>query len=242
MPVPDPLAALGARFDLTSRAVEQLRALAALLSRDSLAPTAVRDLPRVLDDHLADSLVALELPQLREPHAIADLGAGAGIPGLPLAIARPAATVVLVESNHRKAEFAARAIRACGIANAEVTVERAESWRAGLRRFDVVTARALAPLDVVAEYAAPLLRVDGALIAWRGRRDPDAEADAARAAEILGLHVLEPRCVQPYPRARQRHLHVMCKVMETPETFPRRPGVARKRPLGSARTSDRIRR
>jgi 16S rRNA (guanine527-N7)-methyltransferase len=196
----------------------------------------------VIDDHIADSLVALELPELGGARAIADIGAGAGVPGLPLAIALPSARVALVESNHRKADFAARAIEECDIANAQVVAERVEAWPAGLRRFDAVTARAVAPLDVVAEYAAPLLRVGGALVVWRGHRDAGDEADASRAAEILGLRVLEPRRVEPYPSARQRHLHVMCKVMETPASFPRRPGIARKRPLGPLRASDRVRR
>jgi 16S rRNA (guanine527-N7)-methyltransferase len=99
---------------------------------------------------------------------------------------------------------------------------------------DVVTARALAPLDVVAEYAAPLLRVGGALVAWRGQRDPEDEAAGARAAEILELSMLEPRRVEPYPGAVNRHIQIMIKRAPTPARFPRRDGVARKRPLGRA--------
>jgi 16S rRNA (guanine527-N7)-methyltransferase len=85
---------------------------------------------------------------------------------------------------------------------------------------------------VVAEYAAPLLRVGGRLVAWRGRRDPADEAAGARAALQLGLEAREPVAVRPYPAAEHRHLHVMVKTGETPAKFPRRPGVARKRPLG----------
>jgi 16S rRNA (guanine527-N7)-methyltransferase len=99
---------------------------------------------------------------------------------------------------------------------------------------DVVTARAVAPLDVVAEYAAPLLRPGGALVAWRGQRDADPEAEGDRAAVVLGLTVEDPLRVQPYPGALNRHLHVMVKTGPTPERFPRRDGVARKRPLGRA--------
>ena len=99
---------------------------------------------------------------------------------------------------------------------------------------DLVTARALAPLAVVAEYAAPLLALGGTLVAWRGRRDPVDEAAAGRAAAELGLEAREPIHVEPYPGALHRHLHVMVKVAPTPDRFPRRPGVARKRPLGAA--------
>ena len=194
----------------------------------------------ILRDHLADSLVALELPEVRAATAIADLGAGAGFPGLPLAIALPDARVSLVESTGRKAAFIAAAIEACALGNAAAVHARVESWSQGLESCDLVTARALAPLAVVAEYAAPLLTDGGWLVAWRGRRDPDDEAAGARAAAELGL---EPRAVtrvEPYPGALHRHLHLVRKIAPTPDRFPRRPGMARKRPSGGA--SDRGRR
>jgi 16S rRNA (guanine527-N7)-methyltransferase len=176
--------------------------------------------------------VALELEVVRRARSVADIGTGAGFPGLPLAAAVPEAEIDLVESNVRKTEFVRRVIAAADLANARAVSARAESWPEGLGRFDVVTARALAPLEVVAEYAAPLLRIGGTLVAWRGRRDPEAEARAAVAAEALGLEVRAVRPVRPYPAAENRHLHLMSKVRETPPRFPRRPGMARKRPLG----------
>jgi 16S rRNA (guanine527-N7)-methyltransferase len=112
-----------------------------------------------------------------------------------------------------------------------VVCERAEAWEGGREACDVVTARALAALPVVAEYAAPLLRVGGTLVAWKGRRDAAEAADGAAAAAALGLEVGEVVAVQPYPGARHRHLHLMRKVAPTPARFPRRPGVAAKRPL-----------
>lgn len=226
-----PLVSLLERYSLPPRAGEQLAALAELLSRDPDAATTVRTPERVLDDHLADALVALELEQLRAASSIADLGSGTGVPGLPLAIALPGAQVALVESNRRRHAFIERALSVCGIANAEAVHARAEGWTEGRARNDVVTARALAPLSVVAEYAAPLLRVGGALVVWRGRRDDLEEAAAARAASELGLHPSPPLAVHPYPQAQHRHLHVMTKIAPTPARFPRRTGVARKRPL-----------
>jgi 16S rRNA (guanine527-N7)-methyltransferase len=207
-------------------------ALVDLLERDGHAPTAVRDALQAVDDHLADSLVALELDAVRAATSIADVGAGAGFPGLPLAIALPDAYVWLVESSARKCEFLTRALEASGVTNAGVVHARVEEWADGRRRQDLVTARALAPLPVVAEYAAPLLRVGGVLVAWRGRRDSAAEAVAAAAASELGLEVVEPRRVMPYSAAQNRYLHLMSKVRDTPARFPRRPGVALKRPLG----------
>jgi 16S rRNA (guanine527-N7)-methyltransferase len=234
---------LVARYGLPAEAAEPLGRLVEMLTSDPLAPTAVRDQARVLDDHMADSLVAVELPVVRAARVIADLGAGAGVPGLPLAIALPEASVSLVESVSRKCAFMERAISAVGVANASVVCARAEEWSAGAGGCDVVTARALAPLDVLIEYAAPLLRVGGSLVAWRGKREPQVEAEAEIAAQILGMSVQDPVPVRPYPSAEHRNLHVIMKVMETPSGFPRRPGMARKRPLGrGGPASDRARR
>lgn len=222
------------RYSLPPEARIRLRSLAEMLSREDRAPTAIRDPERVLLDHLADSLVGLEVPQLASPSSIVDIGAGAGLPGLPLAIALPGAVVALVESNARKCAFIEEAVVACDLPNARAVCERVEAWTDGLGRADVVTARALAPLAVLAEYAAPLLRVGGVLVAWRGQRDGDAEVEAQRAAAQLGLRVEPPVRVEPYQGAEHRHLHVMLKLSETPARFPRRVGVARKSPLGAA--------
>jgi len=231
---PPSLAGLAERFGLSGEAVGRLGIFGALLVHDNLAPTTVKSPALVRDDHLADALVALEIPEVRDATTIADLGAGAGVPGIPLAIALPDARVALVEGNGRKCEFMTHAIGLVGLENAEVVHSRAETWKEGIGRSDVVTARALAPLDVLAEYAAPLLRLGGVLVAWRGKRELEGEGDAARAAEILGLEVREPLQVRPYHGAEHRYLHVMSKVRETPDRFPRRDGMARKRRLGRA--------
>ena len=96
---------------------------------------------------------------------------------------------------------------------------------------DVVTARAVAPTAVLAEYAEPLLVDGGVLVAWKGRRDADEEHDAAAAAEVLGLDVEAAVPVAPRPGADERHLVVLRKVAPTPAGYPRRPGMARKRQL-----------
>ena len=225
------VATLLRRYSLPS-AAPQFGALIDLVSSGPRAPTAVREPMRVLEVHLADSLVALELPEVRNAGTIADIGAGAGFPGLPLAIALPASHVALVESNARKCVFMERAIAAAGLRNARAINARAEEWADGRRMHDLITARAVGSLAVVAEYAAPLMCVGGALVAWRGQRDPQAERIAARAAAELGLEPRDPVRVRPYPSASHRHLHVMLKVRETPERFPRRVGMAANRPLG----------
>ena len=225
---------VGARYGLSRDVIRRLGVLLELLLHDPHAPTAIRDPEKALDDHVADSLVALELPAVRSATTAVDIGSGAGLPGLALAIALPETQFVLLDSAARKSAFLERAVAASEVTNATVVHARAESWPEGIGRHELVTVRAVAPLDVVAEYAAPLLRIGGTLIAWRGRRDSRAEAAAARAAELLGLGPPEVRAVRPYEAAEHRHLYVMSKATETPPGFPRRPGMALKRPLGGA--------
>ncbi|HEX8123535.1 MAG TPA: 16S rRNA (guanine(527)-N(7))-methyltransferase RsmG [Solirubrobacteraceae bacterium] len=220
---------LGARYDVPSAGIDALARILELIAEDDTAPTTVLDPARGVDVHVADSLAGLELPAVRAATTIADLGAGAGFPGLALAAALPGARVFLVESVGRKCAFMERAIAAAGLPNASVVCARAEEWD-GLT--DVVTARALAPLAVIAEYAAPLLRVGGSLVAWKGARDAEEEADGAVAAAELGLDVAEVRRVTPFAGIAERHLYLYSKVSDTPYRFPRRPGMARKRPLG----------
>ncbi len=219
--------------DLTDEQIGRLSALLTALEGDEHAPTAAQERDLAIYVHLADSLTALDLTAVRAAGTIADLGSGAGFPGLALAIALPAASVTLVESQRRKCEFLERAISAADIANAAVVCSRAESWPEGLATQDVVTARALAPQPVVLEYAAPLLRVGGMFVDWRGARDHDEELAASGAAEELGMRLEEVRWVEPFPGARDRHLHVFAKTASTPSRYPRRAGIARKRPLGA---------
>lgn len=226
------LSNLGRRYGLSSEALDQLGTLLKLLASDPEAPTSVCDPSEALDAHVADSLVALEDPAVRAAGTIADLGAGAGFPGLALAIALPRARVALIESVGRKCAFMERAIAAAGVANAEVVHARAEEWAEGLSTQELVTARALASLPVIAEYAAPLLAPGGTLVAWKGRRDAGEEAAGDSAAAQLGLTPAKVLEVQPFPKARHRHLHLYSKVGLTPNRFPRRPGMASKRPLG----------
>jgi 16S rRNA (guanine527-N7)-methyltransferase len=235
--VPEPpvgagIARLADRYGLPDGAAHRLNALARLLLEDPLAPSAVRDPEGVLDDHLADSLVALELECVRTARTAVDIGSGAGLPGLPLAIALPESSFVLLESAARKCAFLTRAVDACSVANVDVAQARAEQWEAGLARFDLALVRAVGRLDVVLEYAAPLLKVSGRAVAWRGAREPEAEVEAEKAASLLGLQPESVDQVVPYPGARNRYLHLFSKVRPTPDRFPRRAGMAAKRPLG----------
>jgi 16S rRNA (guanine527-N7)-methyltransferase len=144
-------------------------------------------------------------------------------------VALPSAHVFLVESAIRHCRYLERAVGIVGVANVEVVYARVEEWACAC---DVVTARALAALPVVLEYAAPLLVEGGHVVAWKGAVGPDEAAAGVVAAGELGLELVEVRKVEPYAGVRDRSLRVFRKIAPTPARFPRRPGMAAKRPLG----------
>lgn len=223
------LGELAAEHGMPADAQARLQALLELLRDDPTAPTTVTEPAAAVQAHVADSLDGLRIPEIRAANSIADLGTGAGLPGIPLAIALPAARVHLVESLSRKCAFLERALEASATANASVVCARAEAWDE--RGLDVVCARAVAPLAVLVEYAAPLLRAGGTFVAWKARRDEAEERAGSDAAAMLGLEPGETVAVAPRPGAAHRTLYVYSKVRPTPPRFPRRPGIARKRPL-----------
>jgi 16S rRNA (guanine527-N7)-methyltransferase len=210
-----------------------LERLLTTLSDDPEAPTAVSFPPEAVDIHLADSLSVLEVVGFRSCSGIVDIGSGAGFPGVVLAIAMPEARVDLVESSRRKCAFLERLVESLGLPNVKVVCLRAEEWAAGegRDRYDAATVRAVAVLATLVEYGAPLLRPGGLLVAWKGRRDPDEEDRAAVAAEVLGMRPAAVTKVEPFPGSKSRHLHSYEKVAPTPAGYPRRPGMAKKRPL-----------
>jgi 16S rRNA (guanine527-N7)-methyltransferase len=139
--------------------------------------------------------------------------------------------VALVESVSRKCAFLVAASDRLGLENVAVVPARAEAWPAGLCAHDLVTARALAALPVLIEYAAPLLAVGGQLVAWKGSVDAREEADGRAAAALLGMSEARSIPVSPFTGALDRHLYLCSKVSPTPAGYPRRPGMARKRPI-----------
>jgi 16S rRNA (guanine527-N7)-methyltransferase len=217
-----------------SSAEPALETLLELLA-DPRAPIASSTVGRASEVHIADSLSGLEIEALRSAECVADLGSGAGLPGLVLAASRPEVRFDLIESVSRKCGFLRDAIDRMELANARVICERSEEWARGEGReaYDVVTARSVGRLAALAELASPLLREGGVLVAWRGARSEKEEAELDRAADRLAMEPLEIRSVRPYPASRNRHIHLLRKNGPTPNGLPRRPGIAAKRPFGS---------
>jgi len=220
--------------ELEPEARRALETVLRLLAEERASVSSVTDPARAWKVHVADSLTGLAVPGLSDASRIADIGSGAGFPGLVLAAALAAARVDLIESVGRKCEFVQRAIDASGLANAHVLNLRSEELAAaeGRESYDAATARAVGRLSTLAELASPLLKDGGILVAWKGRRDPDEEAQLQNAAERLAMQPDQILPVGPYAGSEHRHLHVIRKLGPTPPKLPRRAGLAKKRPFG----------
>ena len=244
-----------------------------LLTHRTHRLTTITDPAHAAIKHFLDSLTALVLREIRPGERVADIGSGAGFPGLVLAVARPHASYTLVESNLKRAAFLREAAAALGLANVEVIPSRAETLarpavvvsaaggqsrpsrplrlcgesgssvpptprlfasstlRPSRESYDLVIARALAPLPVLLEYCLPLVRLDGDCLALKG---PGGEAELARshhALTTLGGHLQATRNLSLPSGMGDRLLILVRKVSPTPDRYPRRPGVAAKRPL-----------
>jgi 16S rRNA (guanine527-N7)-methyltransferase len=209
-----------------------LETVLALLAEERASVSSVVD-QRAWKVHVEDSLTGLEVPELREASRIADVGAGAGFPGLVLAVALPGAQIDLIESVGRKTAFIARAAEAAEIPNALAVNARAEDVaRISRDAYDVVTSRAVGRLSTLAELASPLLRENGVLVAWKGKRDPEEEQQLQNASEALEMAPEAILDVGHRAGSEHRHLHVIRKSGATPPNLPRKSGLAKKRPFG----------
>jgi len=193
-----------------------------LVSDAPLSVTALPDHAAIWRELVEDALRARPFIGEPLPELVVDVGSGNGSPGIPLAIdyGRP---VTLLEAASRKAAFLRRVVAELGI-DAQVVAERSEhyAWAAGRDRFDLVLARALAPPPVALELCLPLARAGGRVVLWTGEVDGEVIDEVA---EQLAARVSR---IEHYGG---RRLVEVAKLGATPERFPRRPGMAAKRPL-----------
>jgi 16S rRNA (guanine527-N7)-methyltransferase len=184
------------------------------------------------DRALVDDCLVL-LPWLGDARRVIDVGSGAGLPGLPLKLARPDIELTLIEANRARAAFLVQAVARLGLDSVDVVADRAENAGRDPRyreAFDLAVARAVAPMPVLAELTLPLLRPGGRLLAMKTGATRELESAAAAIAELGG----ELSAVEAAPSAaRDRgEVVVISKTRPTPDRYPRRPGIPARRPIG----------
>jgi 16S rRNA (guanine527-N7)-methyltransferase len=219
---------------LAPQQIDMLSELGDLLLNAGFNVTSIREPADIERFHFLDCLALLELAAVRMSERLADLGSGAGLPALVLALALPKSQVTAVESQQKKCTFIERAASAMKLANVQVRCHRAEEYgqHVGRGAHDAVVSRALAALPVVAEYSLPLLASGGAMVAMKGEISNQERIQAQKALDILGGGRLESVKLEPFAGAENRWIYLARKEGSTPAAFPRRPGTPTRRPLG----------
>ena len=229
-------AAWGVRLDDEQRD-RMLRYAWLLASYDRANVIGTKDLGRIILDHVLDSLSCFLHGPLLEAGRVADIGSGGGLPGIPISIARPDLSTTLIESTGKKARFLRYAVAELALEETTVANARVEDLgrtKGHRGKYDLVTARAVAALSVIAEYSVPLLEEGGWAIAMKGRLERDEFDEGGKAVCELGARIagVEPVEMLPEVGDRTRNLVVIQKVGPTPARYPRRSGAVAKRPLG----------
>ena len=214
--------------------IDGLSTLGDLLLSAAFNVTSIREPADIERFHFLDSLSLLDLGQIQTASRLVDLGSGAGLPALVLALALPQSQVTAVESLRKKCAFISQAASAMQLKNIQVRCGRAEEYGqdTGRGAHDVVVSRALAALPVVAEYSVPLLVRDGTMVAMKGEISNQERIQAQKALDILGAGDLESIKLEPFAGAENRWVYLARKERPTPAAFPRRPGTPASRPLG----------
>ncbi len=223
---------------LTRAEREQLLEYARLLAAyDQANVIGTRDPTRIVLDHVLDSLSCLLVGALSGAERMVDVGSGGGLPGIPIKIARPHLALTLVESTAKKSRFLRYAVEVLSLEAVTVANDRVEDLARDpdhRGRYDATTVRAVARLAVVAEYCVPLLRVGGKAVAMKARMKDEELREGERAAGLLGARISERISVPLIPEVgeKERQLVVIEKLRETGKGYPRKPGMAVKKPLG----------
>lgn len=208
-------------------------------TNEHLNLTAITAEPDVYLKHFYDSLLgAVAQPALRTaPLTVCDIGAGAGFPSLPLKIAFPKLQVTIVDSLNKRINFLRDLMEALGLTGVRLVHDRAETFVAkgqpDRERYDLVTARAVARLVVLAELCLPVARVGGQFLAYKAATAEAEQALAAGAIAKLGGRLSGVTALElpTQPVAEERSLILIDKVAPTPKRYPRRPGIPAKQPL-----------
>lgn len=197
--------------------------------------TSITDDLEIIDKHFIDSLLLVRNEPLAHGMKVADVGAGAGFPGIPIKIFQPDIQLTLLESIGKKTKFLEHIIGRLELENVDVVNARAEEVARSpehREQYDLVVARTVARMRVLAEYCLPLLSVGGRFVAYKGRETTTEIKEAEIAIEKLGGQLENVEWDTSVPdNADRRSLVSIKKIRGTPDKYPRRPGVPRQKPL-----------
>lgn len=189
----------------------------------------------VATKHFIDSLTCLKVIDNNSKNIrLMDIGTGAGFPGVPLKICRREINIILVDSVEKKARFLEHVVSSLRLEKISVVCARAEEIGMNLKyreKFDWVVARAVAALAVLAEYCLPVVKEGGQFLAMKGPNVEEEIINAERSIEILGGKVERIEKLRLPVMGEERNLVLIKKILKTPEKYPRRPGIPKKRPL-----------
>src|SRR6056297_45971 len=195
--------------------------------------TAITEPEDVAIRHFLDSLYLAELESFQSSYNIIDIGSGAGFPGIPLAIAYPDKKFLLVDSLGKRVDFLNELAAKLDLNNVKAVHKRAEEIAKEEQfreQFDFVTARAVAQLNVLAEYCLPLVKISGVFVAMKLFKNNEEVKEANNAIKILGGKIINNFSYH-LPKDKDYELIIIEKIKNTPKKYPRRPGVPKKRPL-----------
>ena len=184
--------------------------------------------------HIIDSLTAYDAALFDGARTLIDVGTGAGLPGIPLAVYAPHLTVTLLDSLNKRVRFLTEVTAAMGLQNVRCIHARAEeAARTAEHRaaYDIVVSRAVARLPVLLEYTLPFVRVGGTLLALKGRAYAEEQKEARRAAEVLGGGRITARPVHLPGLDDVRAILTVTKERQTPAAYPRGGGAPTRRPI-----------
>lgn len=194
--------------------------------------TAITQEEEVYLKHFYDSLTLLKAAPLKAAKTLCDVGAGAGFPSLPIKILLPDLEVTIVDSLNKRIQFLTQLVKDLELENVHLYHDRAETFgRKQREQFDIVTARAVARLNVLLELCTPLVKVDGYFIALKASQGREELSESKHAMDELSVQLIELEAFELPEVNDPRTLFVFKKMEKTKKKYPRKPGTPNKQPL-----------
>lgn len=222
-------------IELSTKQISQFKTYHKLLVEwnEKINLTAVTELEEVYLKHFYDSITPLFYAEIEEDASLCDVGAGAGFPSIPMKIIRPDLKITIVDSLNKRITFLNELTSVLGLDKIHLVHDRAETFGQHQARhmFDVVTARAVAQLNVLAELCLPLVRTGGQFIVMKGKKAPEELEESKFALDLLGGELSRVYELSLPQEESDRYIITIDKKRKTPKKYPRKPGTPNKSPL-----------